>query len=180
MTEQFRRIITGLNDKGKSIIVIDGPPGNQFESEAGALLSLWQTTHDVIDPHDFRDKARDPLVLDPPGGGSRIMIFILPPMPPDAPREMIETLTAQTFARIGAAGARIDTARHPAMHRTDTIDYVIVLSGEVTLLLEEEEVRLKPFDVVVQRGTNHAWIAHGDKPAVIAAVLIDASIERAS
>ena len=60
------------------------------------------------------------------------------------------------------------------MHKTRTVDYVILLSGEVTLLLDRGEVDLKPFDVVVQRGTNHAWVNKGKEPALIAAVLVDA------
>ena len=62
------------------------------------------------------------------------------------------------------------------MHKTETIDYIILLKGEVTLLLDEEEVDLKPFDVVVQRGTNHAWVCKGQEPALFIAVLIDAEI----
>ena len=73
-----------------------------------------------------------------------------------------------------AAHCRPDTSRHPAMHKTRTIDYVVLLAGEVTLLLDQGEVDLKPFDVVVQRGTNHAWVNKGKEPALIAAVLIDA------
>jgi quercetin dioxygenase-like cupin family protein len=69
--------------------------------------------------------------------------------------------------------ARI-TSRHPGMHKTRTIDYVVLLSGEVTLLLDKREVDLKPFDVVVQRGTSHAWVNKGKEPALIAAALIDA------
>jgi quercetin dioxygenase-like cupin family protein len=64
--------------------------------------------------------------------------------------------------------------RHPGMHRTRTIDYVVLLSGEVTLLLDKGEVDLKPFDVVVQRGTSHAWVNKGKEPGLIVAVLIDA------
>jgi quercetin dioxygenase-like cupin family protein len=60
------------------------------------------------------------------------------------------------------------------MHTTRTIDYVILLSGRVTLLLDKGEVDLKPFDVVVQRGTNHGWVNRGTEPALFAAVLIDA------
>ena len=60
------------------------------------------------------------------------------------------------------------------MHKTRTIDYVVLLSGEVTLLLDKGEVALKPFDVVARRGTNHAWVNKGKEPALIAAVLIDA------
>ena len=63
------------------------------------------------------------------------------------------------------------------MHKTKTIDYIILLSGDVTLLLDEDEVRLKPFNVVVQRGTNHAWVNNGNEPALLIAVLIDSDLK---
>jgi quercetin dioxygenase-like cupin family protein len=62
------------------------------------------------------------------------------------------------------------------MHTTRTVDYIIVLSGRVTLLLDKGEVELRPFDVVVQRGTNHGWVNRGTEPAVMAAILIDAKL----
>ena len=78
---------------------------------------------------------------------------------------------------MSAAHERVDTSRHPAMHKTKTIDYIILLSGDVTLLLDEDEVRLKPFNVVVQRGTNHAWVNNGNEPALLIAVLIDSDLK---
>ena len=78
---------------------------------------------------------------------------------------------------MGAAHERVDTSRHPAMHKTKTIDYIILLNGDVTLLLDEDEVRLKPFNVVVQRGTNHAWVNNGHEPALLIAVLIDSDLK---
>ena len=71
----------------------------------------------------------------------------------------------------------MDTRKHPAMHKTETIDYIILLKGDVTLILDNDEVNLKPFDVVVQRGTNHAWVNNGDEPALLIAVLIDSNIK---
>ena len=68
-------------------------------------------------------------------------------------------------------------SKRPAMHKTETIDYIILLKGDVSLLLDEEEVRLKPFDTVVQRGTNHAWVNHGEEPALLIAVLIDSELK---
>ena len=62
------------------------------------------------------------------------------------------------------------------MHKTETVDYIILLKGDVTLVLDEEDVDLKPFDVVVQRGTNHAWVNNGKEPALLIAVLIDSKI----
>ncbi len=75
---------------------------------------------------------------------------------------------------MGAAHARVDTARHPAMHKTATVDYIILISGRVTMLLDRAQVDLEPGDVVVQRGTNHAWVNRGAEPAVLAGILVDA------
>lgn len=79
------------------------------------------------------------------------------------------------FAAVGAADARIDTARHLAMHKTDTLDVVVLVRGEVDLLLDDGEAQaLKPGDVVVQRATNHAWVNHGSETALLVAVLMNA------
>ena len=75
---------------------------------------------------------------------------------------------------MGASGERDASAKHQNMHKTDSVDYIILLSGEVTMLLDDGEVTMKPLDVVIQRGTNHAWINNGSEPAVLAAILIDA------
>ena len=89
---------------------------------------------------------------------------------------MMQEIAADAFEKIGAAHHRIDTSKHPAMHKTDTVDYIILLRGDVTLILDEEEIDLKPFDVVVQRGTNHAWVNNGNDPALLIAVLVDSKI----
>jgi uncharacterized cupin superfamily protein len=60
------------------------------------------------------------------------------------------------------------------MHKTPSVDYIILLSGEITLVLDDGEVDLKPFDAVVQRGTNHAWVNRGSEPALLMAVLVSA------
>ena len=104
-------------------------------------------------------------------------VFAIAPEDPSLSDEQREARVAERFAGMGAAHERPDTSRHPAMHKTKTVDYIILLSGEVTLLLDEDERDLKPFDVVVQRGTNHAWINKGNEPALLVAVLIDAELE---
>jgi mannose-6-phosphate isomerase-like protein (cupin superfamily) len=115
--------------------------------------------------------------LSPPPGGTKFRYFILPPEDPHTPREEIERGVAARFAAYGESHARVDTTRHPAMHKTHSLDYIILLSGEVTLLLDEDEVPVRPFDVVVQRGTNHAWVNTGPEPALFAGVLIDAEFD---
>jgi len=80
----------------------------------------------------------------------------------------------KAFATVGAADNIVQDSRHPFMHRTDTVDYGIVLSGEIVMLLDDQDVLLKAGDTFIQRGTNHAWSNQSSKPCQIAFVLIDA------
>jgi mannose-6-phosphate isomerase-like protein (cupin superfamily) len=166
MARQLRRIVTGHNAGGKSVIVVDGP--------ATPFGAYWLTDATPVDNTNSGDAAQQVRTLEPPSGGSIFRFAAIPPEDPNVSLEELEHQTAKMFAQIDAAHCRPDTTRHPGMHKTRTIDYVVLLSGEVTLMLDEGEVDLKPFDVVVQRGTNHAWINKGKEPALIAAVLIDA------
>ena len=82
----------------------------------------------------------------------------------------------ETFRQLGSGNKPTaeDSAKHPTMHKTNSIDYLVVISGEMWMVMEEGEVLLKAGDCIVQRGTNHAWKNKGDKPCLLAAVLIDA------
>ncbi len=101
---------------------------------------------------------------------------MIAPEDPNVPSDVARDRMDAAFAAVGAESCRPDTRAHPGMHRTPTIDYIILLKGRVRLVLENGMRDLKPFDVVVQRGTNHAWVNTGDEPALLAAVLIDADI----
>jgi hypothetical protein len=114
------------------------------------------------------------LRLEPPKSGTIFRFFEIPSQPEGLTPAEAQRRAAQQFARAGAAHCQIDTSRHPMMHRTGTIDYVVVLRGKVTLLLDETEVDLRPFDAVVQRGTNHYWVNRGPEPALLLGVLLDA------
>jgi len=172
-----RRIITGHNEDGKSVITIDGPPARSIGEDVGGLFELWNTDGNDIISTDSVDRADDEIILSPPEGGTKFRYFQINPLPEGVPEEMMQEIAADAFKKIGAAHHRVDTSKHPAMHKTETIDYIILLKGDVTLILDEEEVDLKPFDVVIQRGTNHAWVNNGDNPALLIAVLIDSSIK---
>ena len=172
----MRRIVTGHNALGKSIITIDGPPACSIGEDVGGLFELWNTDGMPIETTDNVDRADSEIILSPPANGTKFRYFQINPTPEGVPWDVLQDLAAQAFDRIGAAHHRIDTSKHPAMHKTETIDYIILLKGDVSLLLDEEEVRLEPFDTVVQRGTNHAWVNHGDEPALLIAVLIDSEL----
>ena len=173
----MRRIVTGHNESGKSVIKIDGPPARSIGEDVGGLFEIWNTDGTLIDTTDNQDRADSEIILSPPANGTKFRYFQINPTPEGVPWDVLQDLAAQAFDRIGAAHHRIDTSKHPAMHKTDTIDYIILLKGDVSLLLDEEEVRLEPFDTVVQRGTNHAWVNHGDEPALLIAVLIDSELK---
>ena len=169
----MRRIITGHNENGKSLISIDGPPAKSIGEEAGGLYEIWNTEGSGLDSSSLKDRADIDILLSPEKGGTKFRYFQINPIPEGIPDEAIEAATAEAFEKIGAAHHRVDTSKNAAMHETDTIDYIILLKGDVTLILDEEEVKLKPHDVVVQRRTNHAWVNNGTEPALLIAVLID-------
>ena len=173
----MRRVITGHDKNGKSIVVLDGPPARSIGEDVGGLFELWNTDGNIINTQDNIDRADDEIILSPPSNGSKFRYFQINPTPEGIPMDIMQDIAADAFEKIGAAHHRIDTTKHPAMHKTDTIDYIILLKGNVTLILDEEEVRLEPHDVVVQRGTNHAWRNNGNEPALFIAVLIDSEID---
>ena len=152
----MRRVITGHDKNGKSIVVLDGPPARSIGEDVGGLFELWNTDGNIINTQDNIDRADDEIILSPPSNGSKFRYFQINPTPEGIPMDIMQDIAADAFDKIGAAHHRIDTTKHPAMHKTETIDYIILLKGDVTLILDQEEVDIKPFDVVVQRGTNHA------------------------
>ena len=172
----MRRIITGHNQNGKSIITIDGPPACSIGEEVGGLFEIWNTDGAEIDSTDEVDRGDSAIILSPSEGGTKFRYFQIMPTPKGVPLEALNKMAEEAFSRIGAAHHRVDITKHPAMHKTKTIDYIILLKGDVTLILDEEEVKINPFDVVVQRGTNHAWVNNGSEPALLIAVLIDSEL----
>ena len=173
----MRRVITGHDEEGKSIVVLDGPPAQSIGEDVGGLFELWNTDGNLINTKDRIDRADDEILLSPPKNGSKFRYFQINPTPEGVPMDVLQNMAPDAFEKIGASHHRIDTSKHPAMHKTDTIDYIILLEGDVTLILDKEEVVIKPHDVVVQRGTNHAWVNNGNNPALLIAVLIDSDLE---
>mgnify|MGYP000426692767 CR=1 FL=1 len=172
----MRRVITGHDNDGKSIVVLDGPPACSIGEDVGGLFELWNTDGNPINTKDRIDRADSEIILSPPRNGSKFRYFQINPTPEGVPMDVMQDMAAEAFKKIGASHHRVDTAKHPAMHKTDTIDYIILLKGDVTLILDQEEVDIKPHDVVVQRGTNHAWVNNGNEPALLIAILIDSEL----
>jgi hypothetical protein len=172
---RLRRVITALDSEGRSFASIDGPPGEILEwREDEGLYEIWTDPGQALARRDRADLSAGPVQLSPPFGGMKVRWFsVAPSRAGDESDEDLASGAASAFAQIGAAQDQPDTSRHPAMHLTSTIDVIVVVSGRVRLLLDADERVLGPGDVVLQRGTNHAWVCEGDEPAVMVAVLSD-------
>src|SRR5205085_12439388 len=139
--------------------------------KAGGLrpTELW-TTSKTPAAFTSSDRARRERRIEPDPGGT---VFRVIEDPPDSER-LAKIRPEEHFASMGAQAAPAEKRRHPGMHRTKTLDYAIVLAGEIYAVLDEGEVLLRAGDVLVQQGINHAWSNRSDKPATIAFVLLDA------
>jgi quercetin dioxygenase-like cupin family protein len=172
----LRRIVTGDNAKGRSAVVIDGAAANMLAAGEAGLSEIWQaalTPTRLLDGAD-RLKAED-VRLEPAPGAVKVRWFTVAKDDPALSREAANAQAAAVFGLVGAAHARVDATRHPMMHKTHTLDVIILVKGAVDLLLDDGDARrLKPGDVVIQRATNHAWVNVGEETALLVAVLIDA------
>lgn len=176
MSHTLRRIVTGHNEAGESIVEIDGGPAREISANGSGLHEIWLTESIPADNATLVDKIgeADP-TLCPPNGAVKVRWFTVPVENPDVSAEDKEAATAFAFESVGASHCRVDTHLNPGMHKTSSVDYIILISGEVDLLLDAGEAKgLKPGDVVIQRGTNHAWVNTGSEPALLVAVLADA------
>ena len=168
----MKRVVTGHGPEGLSKIFIEDRPESVLLEKAGGLrlAELWATSETPARLPGDEDRAKRPRRIEPDPMGS---VFRVIEYPPDSVR--LKNLDPEAhFASMGAQAAAPEKRRHPGMHCTKTLDYAIVLSGEIYAVLDEGEVLLKAGDVLIQRGTRHAWSNRSARPAVIAFVLIDA------
>ncbi len=174
MTTTVRRVVTGHDETGKAIVLIDGAAANvkvRPGTGIGATL-LWMTDETPSDMTGHADAAERETGVTPPINGS---IFRTVEFPPEKNAEGGQS-NEEMRAQMGVGRGGADTpARHPGMHRTPSIDYAIIMTGEIDMLLDDSEVHLVAGDVVVQHGTNHAWANRGDAPCQIAFILIGAN-----
>lgn len=171
-----RRVVTGHNSQGKSVFIMDGAAPHVYQRSPGSTLvtELWDTSATPASNRGTDDPTQRAFRLPPPKNGS---VFRIISYPPDSERRAALEKEHASHADDGTGrAAAIDRsgARHPGFHKTSSIDYAIVLYGEIYALMDEGETLLKQGDVLVQRGTNHAWSNRSDTPAVLAFVLIDA------
>jgi len=177
----IRRIVTGHDEAGKSVILSDGPAPRVFtlDGRGSAFVELW-TTRATPAPIDRAsgEPSEDGIHLFPPTNGTRLRIVDFPPEDEGVLAQLTPEAVRAAFTAINAASAIPDgPSPHPLMHRHQTVDYGLVLEGELVLVLDGSETPLRAGDVVIQRGTSHAWANRSGRPARMAFILIDGAYE---
>ena len=167
-----RRIVTGHDANGKAVALIDAPQQAMQRSAGGnAITMLWVAEETPADLSATSDRAKTKVGVPPPESGSIFRIVDFPPILATGSAEHVDH--DKILRAMGIDPATQGYARHANTHRTRSIDYAIVLEGEIDMLMDDSEVNMRAGDVLVQQGTNYAWVNNGAKPCRIAFILID-------
>ena len=174
MSKNCRRVVTGFDETGESIIVSDEFVTNKMEKNTRpgvSLTNLWHTSEFPIEMRGDIKRVDDEFIMFPQPNETvcRISSF-----EPDKKYQNLASDSASYFSDLDAGDTLVKSKRHPFMHKSQTVDYAIILEGEITLLLDNEEVTLSEGDIVIQRGTNHAWVNNSDSLCRICFILMGA------
>ena len=173
-----RRIVTGHDAQGRATVISDAPCPHIRTSPARggvAYTNIWQTSRMPVPIHGATDPVTDAMNLEPPPNGSNLRLSSSSRKGRISPRST-PPARGRRSPSMGGAGHALtqhENAKHPWMHRTKSVDYGIVISGEIYLVLDDREVLMRPGDVCIQRGTNHAWSNRSETNCIMAFVLID-------
>jgi mannose-6-phosphate isomerase-like protein (cupin superfamily) len=162
-----RRVVTGHDADGRSIVLFDSAaPNVKGRAQGNASTLLWVTDESPADISGSADRAEREIGVPPPPLGSIFRVVEFPPGGKQMSREAV-------LKEMGLSGQ--SASAHAGMHKTRSVDYAVVMEGEIDMVLDDREVHLAAGDVLVQQGTNHAWVNRGERPCRIAFVLIDAA-----
>jgi naringenin degradation protein FdeH len=172
MAHGIRRVITTHDANGKAVVQSDGPAPHVRRREASGIVSTLLWVLDTV-PAAYgqgADLAAREIGIAPPPKGVVFRIVEFPPLgtlDAKAERRLMQDTALAPHRSTGEA------ARHPFMHRTRSVDFGLILSGEIDMLLDDSEVHCRAGDVVIQQATNHAWVNRGSETCRIAFILID-------
>ena len=167
----IRRVVTGLDANDKAVVLFDSRVPMQAGPFGLQATNLWVTNSYPLGFSFKDDTAATPVGISPLDNGTKFRVVEFPPLDPATEAKMEP---GGLMKAVGpAAPARGRPVTHPLMHRTRSVDYAVVLSGEIDMVLDDTTVHLKPGDTVVQQATNHAWVNHGTGTCRILFVLMD-------
>jgi mannose-6-phosphate isomerase-like protein (cupin superfamily) len=170
----IRRVVTTHDDTGKAVVLLDSvTPHKMARADTGIVAwQLWSTDSSPAQMKGKADRAAAIRGIPPGPKGSVFRVVDFPPMKEDAKKLPNDAMMHEMGMQ---ATGRRRAPSHPFMHFTNSIDYAIVLQGEIDMLLDDSEIHLKAGDTLVQQGTNHAWVNRGTEICRIAFILIDAA-----
>ncbi len=167
---EVRRVVTKLDASGKAVVMIDERARLTAPRPPNYAANIWVTDKSLPDFSAADDRGKTKIGLVPPKSGT---VFRIVDFAPDSQSEQPTDMN-HMMKIVGAEAPKKGLPpRHPMMHRTRSLDYVIILSGEIDMLLDDSEVHLKAGDVLVQQATNHAWVNRSGKPCRVAFILMD-------
>jgi hypothetical protein len=167
----IRRVVTGLDANDKAVVLFDSRVQFKAPPARPALANLWTTDSSPPGFSFKEDAGLRPVSLLPPDNGTVLRVIEFPPLDPAEEAKLDANLLMKVVG--DHAPTRGRPIKHPLMHRTRTLDYGVVLSGEIDMMLDDATLHFIAGDVVVMQATNHAWINHGTQPCRMLFVLMD-------
>jgi mannose-6-phosphate isomerase-like protein (cupin superfamily) len=167
--QAMRRVVTGLDDKNHAVVLFDSAMPLKAIAPGVIATNFWIT--DSYPPSLMKDDpAGRPIGTAPPDNGTKFRVVEFAPLDAAAEAKLPPEMIAKGITNAPGRGIPV---KHPLMHRTRSLDYAVILAGEIDMMLDDTSVHLKPGDVIVQQATNHAWVNHGKEPCRILFVLMD-------
>jgi mannose-6-phosphate isomerase-like protein (cupin superfamily) len=167
----IHRVVTTLDANNKSTTLADSNVTLNVGASGNGGANLWQTDSGPAGFSFTDDAALRKLGLNPPDNGTVIRVVEFPPLDDATVAKMDPNFMMKIVG--DHAPARGVPVSNPLMHRTRTVDYAVIMSGEIDMMLDDKTVHVKAGDVVIQQATNHAWLNHGKEPCRIIFVLMD-------
>ena len=167
---EVRRVVTALDASGKAVVMIDERTPLTAPRPPNAASNIWVTGTSLPDFTATDDRGKTKIGLVPPKSGTVFRIVDFAPESQGGHPTDLNFMMKNVGPEAPKKGL---PPRHPMMHRTRSLDYAIIMSGEIDMLLDGSEVHLKAGDVVVQQATNHAWVNRSGKPCRVAFILMD-------
>ncbi len=174
MDYRYKRIVVGKNVEGKSAVLSTTCSNVQFEPDQFYRATLWSADKVPVDNSVAGDRANIGMKREPPFGGALVRVLELYPDDPDKERALARFKEVNEKFGQKHLPTPEESARHPSMHRTDTLDIIFVFRGEIYLITDVDEIRCTAGDCIIIRGTNHAWSVRGTEPCMCMGVMISA------
>jgi mannose-6-phosphate isomerase-like protein (cupin superfamily) len=169
VADEVRRVVTGLDANNHAVVLFDSLVPVKRDSPVIASTNFWIT--DSTPPSlSKEDTANRPIGVSPPDNGTKFRLVEFAPLDPATEAKLPPEMIMKGVNHPPAKGIPV---KHPMMHRTRSLDYAVILSGEIDMMLDDTSVHLKQGDVIVQQATNHGWVNHGTQPCRILFVLMD-------